>query len=79
MQIADFLGRPLSDEAIDRITKAVSLDSMKQRFNTAGGDPSKEPKIGAPGIIRKGKLKEENMFISGPWERVETLNLMKCT
>lgn len=54
VQIADFLGRPLSDEAIDRITKAVSLDSMKQRFNTAGGDPSKEPKIGAPGIIRKG-------------------------
>ena len=47
-------------ESIDRITKSVSVDSMKQRFNTADGAPdgapetSKEPKIGTPGIIRKG-------------------------
>ncbi|XP_072033479.1 amine sulfotransferase-like [Amphiura filiformis] len=54
VQVADFLGRPLSDEAIDRVVDKTTLDSMKQRFNTA--DDNKSGKIGAQYIIRKGRV-----------------------
>ena len=53
VQIADFLGKPLSDEAIERVVNKTTLDSMKQRFNTADDKPGKH-KIGAPSVIRKG-------------------------
>ena len=68
IQIADFLGKRLSDEEIDRVTELSSLESMKQRFSSSKPDgsappsdnskpPSAENKpklLGAPSIIRKG-------------------------
>ncbi|XP_071791965.1 sulfotransferase 2A1-like [Asterias amurensis] len=54
IQIADFMGRPLSDEALDKIVDLVQVDSMKTRFKTAGESQEKENKKGAKNILRKG-------------------------
>ncbi|XP_072025012.1 sulfotransferase 1A1-like [Amphiura filiformis] len=53
VQIADFLGRPLSVEAIERVVNKSTLDSMKQRFHTVDQKSGKN-KIGVPATIRKG-------------------------
>ncbi len=55
VQIADFLGCPLTDEAIDRVVEKSTVDSMKQRFSAAD-DKSGMGKIGPlPFVVRKGK------------------------
>ena len=53
VQVTKFLGKNLSDEAIERVAEKATFGSMKQRFNTTE-DKSGKPKIGAPSIIRKG-------------------------
>ncbi|XP_072018878.1 sulfotransferase 1A1-like [Amphiura filiformis] len=73
VQIADFLGQPLSDEAIDRIVAKSDVDSMKQRFNTTN-DKSGKPKVGAPSIIRKGIVGDwKNQFTVAQNEAFDTL------
>ena len=59
IQIADFLGRPLSEDVIDKITGLVTVKSMESRYHTAGekrppGLGGKGAKIGAPNLVRKG-------------------------
>ncbi|XP_072018270.1 LOW QUALITY PROTEIN: amine sulfotransferase-like [Amphiura filiformis] len=53
VQIADFLGHPLSVEAIGRVVNKSTLGSMKQRFHTVD-EKSGTNKIGIPSTIRKG-------------------------
>ncbi|XP_072018272.1 sulfotransferase 1C2A-like [Amphiura filiformis] len=53
VQIADFLGHPLSVEAIGRVVNKSTLGSMKQRFH-AVDEKSGKNKIGIPSTIRKG-------------------------
>ena len=63
IEVANFLGKNLDDEAIDRVVQYSSVDSMKERFKTCGKHLNKpaedhheaeKSKLGAPGIIRKG-------------------------
>ena len=70
-QIADFLGKPISDDAFQRVIEFSSIDSMKQRFHThdtkdkktaptdgtseSGSEPPVKKSIGSTGLIRKGK------------------------
>ena len=57
IQIADFMGRPLSDEIIDNIVGLVQVNSMKERFHSAGEKTDgKKAKKGALNLMRKGKL-----------------------
>ena len=61
IQIADFMGRPLSDEIIDKIVGLVQVKSMKERFYSAGENTGDETgKKGAFNLMRKGKLYELN-------------------
>ncbi|XP_071800992.1 sulfotransferase 1A1-like isoform X1 [Asterias amurensis] len=85
IQVADFLGKRLSDEEIDRVTELSSLESMKQRFSTSkpdGSAPSSgkppatgnKPKLGAPSIIRKGVVGDwKSYFTVAQSEAVDTL------
>ena len=59
IQIADHLGRPLSDEVIDKINNLVTVVKMKTRYHVAGEKPEiddngKALKVGAPNLVRKG-------------------------
>ncbi|XP_071797733.1 sulfotransferase 1A1-like [Asterias amurensis] len=88
IQIADFLGKRLSDEEIDRVTELSSLESMKQRFSSSKPDgsappsdnskaPSAENKpklLGAPSVIRKGVVGDwKSYFTVAQSEEVDAL------
>ncbi|XP_022081768.1 sulfotransferase 1 family member D1-like [Acanthaster planci] len=69
IQIADFLGRVLSDEVIDKIVGLVTVKSMKERYNVAGElaapGTGMAGKVGAPNLMRKG--------IVGDWKNTFTV------
>ncbi|XP_022081765.1 sulfotransferase 1A1-like [Acanthaster planci] len=69
IQIADFLGRALSDNVVDKIVGLVTVKSMKQRYNVAGElaapGTGMEGKVGAPNLMRKG--------IVGDWKNTFTV------
>ncbi|XP_022081774.1 sulfotransferase 1A1-like [Acanthaster planci] len=69
IQIADFLGRVLSDEVIDKIVGLVTVKSMKERYNVAG-------ELAAPGTGMKGKVGAPNLMrkgIVGDWKNTFTV------
>ncbi|XP_022102499.1 bile salt sulfotransferase-like [Acanthaster planci] len=49
IQIADFLGKPLSEESINRVIECSSLESMKRRFNTSASNPQLVKESPSPG------------------------------
>ncbi|XP_038078535.1 sulfotransferase 1A1-like [Patiria miniata] len=70
IQVADFLGRPLSDDVIDKIVGLVTVKSMKTRYNVSGEGfkapgSGKEGKVGAPNLMRKG--------VVGDWKTTFTV------
>lgn len=56
VQVTEFLGKELSEDAIDRVVEFSSVESMKGRFKCSAKNdkPDGTTKMGAPGIIRKG-------------------------
>ena len=58
IQVADFLGKDLDEEAIDRVVQYSHVDSMKKIFKSSDKSTDQpdadSSKLGAPGIIRKG-------------------------
>ncbi|XP_038078534.1 sulfotransferase 1C2-like [Patiria miniata] len=83
IQVADFLGRPLSDEVIDKIVDLVTVKSMKTRYHVAGevsSSPGRtvEGKIGAANLLRKGVVGDwKNTFTVAQSEAFDEFYLQK--
>ena len=69
VQIANFIGHPLSDDAIDRVVKHSSVKEMSLTYHTSkelyqqgakskgtDGSESLQKRTGAFGMLRKGRL-----------------------
>ncbi|XP_072050427.1 sulfotransferase 1B1-like [Amphiura filiformis] len=80
IKLAEFIGHPLSDEAIDKVVKHSSLEGMSRTHHTAvsntnGSSVGLPKKVGAPKIIRKGVVGDwKNYFTVSQSELLDSIS-----